>query len=57
MIHHNDKTLKDMNITNFKEFGIHGLVEVIERLEDRVSSLEAKYEPKKRGRPPKVVNG
>ena len=61
MIHHNDKTLKDMNITNFKEFGIHGLVEVIERLEDRVSLLEGQVaglsaQPK-RGRPPKVVNG
>ena len=57
MIHTNDRILKDMNITTFKEFGVHGLVEAIARLENRISALEAKYEPKKRGRPPKVVNG
>ena len=57
MIHHNDKILKDMNINSFKEFGTDGLIEVISKLEDRISALEAKYEPKKRGRPPKVVNG
>ena len=56
-IYANEQNVRKTVINIIDEFGVNGLVEVISKLEDRVSALEAKYEPKKRGRPPKVVNG
>ena len=56
MIFSNDRILKDMIASLFREFGTNGLIEKVEELEKRLDLLENPI-PKKRGRPAKVLNG
>ena len=67
-IYANEQNVRKTVINIIEEFGVEGLVEAIlclkedvadlkDRIYDLEDRLDRKPEPKKRGRPPKVVNG